>query len=216
MPRRRAARAHARAAAPRVRRYDVHRWVRDFLDSARRRGGRPRARRRRAATPRARSRELAAAHARRARSILLLDYDGTLVPFASTPDAGDARRGAAARCSRRWPRAAGHRGARGERARAREALRALARRRCPIGAPRRARALVALVGRRRVVRGAAPATSAGASGCSRILEEFARAHARARWSRRRRPSLAWHWRAADLGLRRAPGQGAAGCICPSC
>jgi trehalose 6-phosphate synthase/phosphatase len=72
-----------RALRRRVFRYDVHRWVRDFL-AALDEAAAAAAPESTAATPPARLREVAA-ELRAGPLVLLLDYDGTLVPFSETP-----------------------------------------------------------------------------------------------------------------------------------
>jgi trehalose 6-phosphate synthase/phosphatase len=78
-------RARMRALRHRVRTYDSYHWSETFLDELRssRDEGAP-------AAPRVSSREEIAGLTQRFRDapqlLLLLDYDGTLVPFASTPD----------------------------------------------------------------------------------------------------------------------------------
>ncbi len=77
-------RSRMRALRARVAGYDVHRWARSFLERLEE-GAEPRAVEAAASPPRA----VRAAQARVAAAphlVLLLDYDGTLVPFASRPE----------------------------------------------------------------------------------------------------------------------------------
>lgn len=76
-------RERMRALRRRVLAYDVHRWVREFLDALGDAASNA-APESLAATPNARLRQLAE-ELRSGPLALLLDYDGTLVPFAETP-----------------------------------------------------------------------------------------------------------------------------------
>ena len=188
-------------SAQRIASRDVHHWAQSFIDALggeRAAGGAPED----DAQLAARTSTALAARLRSAeRLLLLLDYDGTLVPFARSPDLAAPDR-AAARAARRARGQAGRARARRQRA-AQGAARALARRPADRSA-RRARLLVA--------DGAGSAVDRDGRRERRL--EAGRPAASSTTRRPRRPgalveektaSLAWHYRMAEpeLGAARA-------------
>ena len=159
-------------------------------------------RRRRAGWPRARSGRTRCPSAaalrpfRASRSrLILLDYDGTLVPFAPRPREAVPSAARGRRCSAAWPRARRHR---------RHRLRPLARRPRALVRPRARpvagrRARGAACARRSRAsgrwRGRGPATS-GRRACCPSSSTTSTAP-RAASSRRRSCALVWHHRLAD-------------------
>ena len=84
----------------RLRRYNVIRWADDFVQAMLSTQKTEAARRARAADRQGPGRADPAISRRHARRALLLDYDGTLVPFADEPEAGAAGRGIAGTAGR--------------------------------------------------------------------------------------------------------------------
>jgi trehalose 6-phosphate synthase/phosphatase len=69
----------------RLKRYDINRWIEDYLSSLDKAWVAQQANMSRVITPAA-SKELIERYASSTKRLILLDYDGTLIPFANTPE----------------------------------------------------------------------------------------------------------------------------------